>query len=98
MNRLVALLAICAAALSACHRSAEPPDLPPASSIELSGCLLGVLLGMTLEEAHEKLDRLQKDGATGTKEAGENEEREGGERAFWMLKETEFHWIIALGE
>jgi hypothetical protein len=56
--------------------------------VRVTDSVLGVRLGSTLEEAHEKLKGLVKTGGEGD---GEREgEREGGRKEAWVLKKTAF--------
>jgi hypothetical protein len=56
--------------------------------VRLTDAILGVRLGSTLEEVHEKLKGLVKTGGEGE---GEREgEREGGRKEAWSLKKTAF--------
>jgi hypothetical protein len=58
--------------------------------------ILGVGIGTTLDDAHEKLDRLRTRKARGARDASEDEreeqeqEREGGRKEAWALKATDY--------
>lgn len=63
------------------------------SPIESTGKILGVGIGSSLKEAHEKLDPLRDPSSTDFRD----KKRGGGkrEKAYWRLRETEFSWIMA---
>jgi hypothetical protein len=71
----------------------EKKHIEGPSTIEASGKILGVAIGCTLEEAHEKLDALRDptSGELREKEANEGE----GEKAYWRLVGTDYSWIMA---
>ena len=75
--------------------SAEPaaeessPTPAPAPTIESSGEILGVRIGMTMKEAREKLNPLRDPAAP------RDEREKYGTRAYWKLLETEYDWIMA---
>ena len=64
------------------------------SSIESTNTILGVAIGSTLEEAHQKLDPLR-DPASAEFREKEAKEGEAGEKAYWRLIGTEYRWIMA---
>jgi len=63
------------------------------TTIEASGNVLGVGIGTTLEEAHNKLDVLRDPASTGLQDKEGNEGNEG-EKAYWRLVGTEYSWIM----
>jgi hypothetical protein len=65
-----------------------------ASSIESINTILGVGIGSSLEEAHQRLDPLR-DPASAQFREKEAKEGEGGEKAYWRLVGTEYSWIMA---
>jgi hypothetical protein len=93
-----ACLALCCSAAIAREkkkRASKPtPTATPALPIEATGTILGVGIGMSMEEAHEKLDPLKAEAGT-PEEPRREKDREEGEREIWTLKETQYRWIIA---
>ena len=63
------------------------------STIAASGNVLGVGIGTTLEEAHNKLDVLRDPASTGLQDK-EGDEGDEGEKAYWRLVGTEYSWIM----
>ena len=74
--------------------SAEPPTSnarkKPPETVEVSGAILGVEIGMQISEARAKLDRLREP----VELEPDAKEREN-KRVYWKLKETEYEWLIA---
>jgi hypothetical protein len=71
--------------------AASPRRSPAAAAqkekrVRVTDAILGVRLGSTLEEAHEKLKGLVKTGGEGEGER----EREGGRKEAWSLRKTAF--------
>ena len=65
------------------------PDKPPPETIESSGEVLGVRIGMTMKEARAKLKPLR------DPEAPRDEREKLGTRVYWKLLETEYEWMMA---
>ena len=65
------------------------PNAPAAETIESSGEILGVRIGMTMKEARAKLTPLR------DPEAPRDEREKFGTRAYWKLLETEYDWMMA---
>lgn len=95
----------CGSRTPAEEESAKPS---PAVLIEQSAALLGVPLGATMKEAHEKLDRLRvaekeepdREREEEKKQKGKGAEREkddadAGQREFWKLEQTDYTWLVA---
>jgi hypothetical protein len=61
----------------------------PAETIESSGEILGLRIGMTMKEAREKLKALRDPAAP------RDEREKFGTRAYWKLLETDYDWIMA---
>ena len=66
-----------------------PEKQPAAETIESSGGILGVRIGMTMKEAREALKPLRDPAAP------RDEREKFGTRAYWKLLETEYDWIVA---
>jgi hypothetical protein len=83
----------------------SPPPLPPystaplaerlaaAKSVKVTTSILGLKLGSTLEQAHEKLDKLC-DAAHRPKEEKEEESEEGEQKVLWELARTDYSFIF----
>ena len=69
--------------------SPTPEKQPAAETIESSGEILGVRIGMTMKEVREKLNPLRDPAAP------RDEREKFGTRAYWKLLETEYDWIMA---
>lgn len=68
---------------------AQPASRAP-ETIESSGQILGVAIGLPMAEAREKLDPLR---AAGRAYEPDQKEQKG-RRIYWKLKETEYDWIM----
>jgi hypothetical protein len=75
-------------------RGKAKPEPPPPPLIEASGTILGVGIGTSMEQAHEKLDPLRIETSGPRESAREKGDREEGDREVWRLKETEYQWIV----
>lgn len=64
-----------------------PPSGPP--TVQETGLIMGVGIGMSMSQAREKLDplRVPDQGPPDAKE-------EAGKRIYWKLKSTEYDWIM----
>lgn len=71
-----------------------PKSKKPLLLIEKSGEILGVSIGMTLEQAHKKLDRLRPDGLAKNTTQKEIDKGERYLREVWQLKSTDYQWIM----
>lgn len=83
----------------------SPPPLPPystaplaerfaaAKSVKVTESILGLKLGSTLEQAHEKLDKLC-DSAHRPKEEKEEESEEGEQKVLWELARTDYSFVF----
>ena len=69
--------------------SPSPEKAATAETIESSGAILGVRIGMTMKEARETLKPLR------DPDAPRDEREKFGTRAYWKLLETEYEWIMA---
>lgn len=67
----------------------QPTEAPP-PTIASSGEILGVSIGMPMEEARQKLDPLRAPGPAYEPDAKEVQ----GRRVLWRLKETEYAWVM----
>jgi hypothetical protein len=65
----------------------------PTPTVEPSNEILGIGIGSTLEEAHQKLDPLR-DPSSAIFRDKEANEGDGGEKAYWRLVGTEYSWIM----
>lgn len=63
-------------------------------TIEATGTILGVGIGTTLEEAHERLDRYVPQALREDKDA-DSGDRDAAQRGYWKLEGTDFQWIVA---
>ena len=74
-------------------RGEEAPDKeqpqPSAATIEATGEILGLRIGMPMKEAREKMNALR------DPEAPRDEREKLGTRIYWKLRETEFDWVMA---
>ncbi len=67
---------------------ADQPQ-PSAPTVEQSGEILGLRIGMTMKEAREKMNPLR------DPEALRDEREKLGTRIYWKLLETEYDWVMA---
>ena len=71
--------------------TAAPTQHPAgAETVEATGLIMGVGIGMRMSEAREKLDALRSPNQ-GPPDAKE----EAGKRIYWKLEGTEYDWIMA---
>ena len=83
----------------------SPPPLPAystapyakrlaaAKSVKVNMSILGLKLGSTLEQAHEKLDKLC-DSTHRPKEEKEEESEEGEQKVLWELARTDYSFVF----
>lgn len=84
---LIAAALFAAATLRAEETPRDEQPQPP--TIEATGEILGVRIGMTMKEAREKMKALRDPAAL-------RDEREKlGSRVYWKLLETEYDWVMA---
>ena len=73
----------------AAEKSSPSPAPAPAETIESSGEILGVRIGMTMKEAREKMNPLR------DPDAPRDEREKLGTRIYWKLLETDYDWVMA---
>ena len=86
---LICATLFAAASLHAEETPPEPQPEPSPSTIEATGEILGLRIGMPMKEAREKMSALRDPNAP-------RDDREKlGTRIYWKLLETEYDWVMA---